>query len=165
MSSPPRARHYWDCCGCKCNDESLAETEIWMLEQMFEQLEASRPTPTGHLDRAEVEEMATKLGKDASNPNVVWAIKMLDGDDGHAPDGKVPATAARTRLESHCDWRYDTFGDIGTSFREFEWKTPFFYGRVVPKTPNAPYNLTGLSGPAGAIRPLPDVLSGPSRGV
>jgi hypothetical protein len=37
----------------------------------------------------------------------------------------------------------DAFGDIGAAFRELEWKSPTFSGRVVPKTPNASY-------PAGA---------------
>jgi hypothetical protein len=32
----------------------------------------------------------------------------------------------------------DAFGDIGTIFRELDWKTPFFSGRVVPISPNPP---------------------------
>lgn len=33
------------------------------------------------------------------------------------------------------------FGDIGTIFRELGWETRTLSGRVVPKTPNAPYDL------------------------
>jgi hypothetical protein len=32
---------------------------------------------------------------------------------------------------------YDAFGDIGTAFRELEWKTPIFSGRVARRTPSA----------------------------
>jgi hypothetical protein len=32
---------------------------------------------------------------------------------------------------------YDAFGDIGTNFRELDWKAPIFYERVVPKNPTA----------------------------
>ena len=31
----------------------------------------------------------------------------------------------------------DTFGEVGTILREFEWNVPTFSSRVVPKTPNA----------------------------
>jgi hypothetical protein len=35
----------------------------------------------------------------------------------------------------------DAFGVFGTIFRELEWKTPVFYSRAVPKTPNASHIL------------------------
>jgi hypothetical protein len=38
-----------------------------------------------------------------------------------------------------CGTRYNAFGDIGTMFRQLEWKTPIVFESVVPKTPNASY--------------------------
>jgi hypothetical protein len=32
---------------------------------------------------------------------------------------------------------YEAFGVFGTIFRELEWKTPIFYWRAIPETPNA----------------------------
>ena len=34
---------------------------------------------------------------------------------------------------------YDAFGLIGTTFRDLDWKTPIFFERAVPISPNAWY--------------------------
>jgi hypothetical protein len=43
---------------------------------------------------------------------------------------------------------HDACGVFGATFRELEWKTPIFYGRTIPKTPNGSY--CGPAGRAGA---------------
>jgi Asp-tRNA(Asn)/Glu-tRNA(Gln) amidotransferase A subunit family amidase len=48
---------------------------------------------------------------------------------------------------------YDAFGNIGTTFRELEWKAPIFSNMAVPKVPNASQARHHLHGgmPAGVL--------------
>ena len=38
---------------------------------------------------------------------------------------------------------YDAFEIIGTTFRELHWKTPTFFERAIPISPNACYDAFG----------------------